>query len=1419
MPFKIFRRFGLLASLLVLSVAAATAAIPLGLSHAQQALPPALPLARPLAAIPLNQSLRFERFTLEDGLSQNTVIALLQDRQGFIWAATQEGLNRYDGNSFTIFKHDPQNANSLSLNSAIALYEDQAGLLWIGTWGGGLDRYDPDTGQFTHYRNDPQDSTSLSHDVVTAIHEDRQGHLWVATCGGGLNQLDRQTGRFTRYSSMASDPATLSSDNVSTIFEDTSGVLWIGTGCLGNAGAGLNRFDPQSGAATRYPTDPADPHSPSGPNVAAIVQDAAGFLWIGSGGYALPGNGLSRLDPKTGNLLHYSHNPAQPDSLSDNTIMALMLDSAGTLWVGTWGGGLDRVDPRAATETLPFFHQRYNAYDPQSLSSDNIWAYLEDRSGLIWVGTGNGGLNKLNPQVQNFGLYRNNPADPASLAYNAVGPVLEDRQGRIWVSTLGGGLERFDRQAGTFTHYVQPTSDPLSGPANTYLDLYEDHAGTLWLATLGGLGRFDPTANGGTGKTVFYRHDPARPDSLINDGVSNLTEDDAGRLWVGTMAGLDGFDPATERFVHMQIPELGPVFRLYRDGNSTLWVGSFGQGLFKLDLQTVSGSQVSYTRYVNDPANPASLADNNVLDILRDKAGTLWLGTQAGLDRFDTVAQTFSHHQEQGGSPSEPHLVNNIVLCMLEDGAGRLWLSTNAGLSRFDPRINTFRNFDAHDGLQSNEFDSGACGATRAGEMYFGGQKGLNVFRPEAIQDNPTPPPVVVTGFRVFNQPVAADLSGLTPIRLAYTDNFIAFEFVALDFHAPQKNQYAYKLDGFDKDWVNAGARRYASYTNLRGGNYTFRVKAANNDGIWNESGVAIPLQVTPPIWETWWFQAGSVLALLGILAAGVSWRLTSIRAQNRRLEALVEQRTQELRQAQQALAKHAETELQQSEARFQATFESSAIGMALLTLEGKVLRANAAICHISGYPEEALKQQNPQDTIYPEDQALDREWFQELVTGQRDSYQVEKRYVRQTSQVYWARLTLSSVRGPQGQPLYLVGMLEDIDTERRAQEELRQSEARFRAMFDNVAVGMALMTLDRQLLQINQTAARLIGYSVEEARQLNPSDLALPDDRELDRESFQALITGQRDQYQAEKRYQRKDGRVFWGRVSYSLVRGANSQPQYLIGLIEDVDAQKSAAAKLAAQEAEYRRTLEQRVAERTAELSQANTQLQHAIELRQAAEAALAQKAADEAVAADRTRLARDLHDAVTQTLFSASLLAEVMPQLWEFNPAEARKRMAELRELTRGALAEMRTLLLELRPSALTNAALPDLLRQLAEAVTGRARLPVELTVDGDCCLVPEVQVVLYRIAQEALNNVMKYARATQVNVNLRQSKDGSARLTVIDNGIGFDPAAVPPNHLGLRIMRERAETVGAHLSINSEPGEGTQVTVTWTAPAQA
>ncbi len=503
---------------------------------------------------------------------------------------------------------------------------------------------------------------------------------------------------------------------------------------------------------------------------------------------------------------------------------------------------------------------------------------------------------------------------------------------------------------------------------------------------------------------------------------------------------------------------------------------------------------------------------------------------------------------------------------------------------------------------------------------------------------------------------------------------------------------------------------------------------------------------------------------------------------------------------------------LLESEAQFRAMFESSVLGVFILDVDSLTFRSNEAARAIVEDPVPDRKLENVYELISLRYREAEQDLYEQLLKGERDTYEVERRYQHAGDVCIWARVKFSTIHGENGKLRYIVALIENITEQKKAQDSLLESEARFRAMFDNVSVGMSLMGLDRHAMAVNQAAERITGYTAEELPRINASHLTYPADREIGMEDFREMIAGKRDGMQMEKRFVHKNGKVFWARVTYSLVRNADGQPQYLVGSIEDIDDQKLAAEKLAAQEAFYTLTLEQRVEERTSELSQANLRLVNEIEQRQKAEEALAAKAAEEAITAERTRLARDLHDAVTQTLFSASLIAEVLPEMWNTDEVEARKSTDELRQLTRGALAEMRTLLLELRPSSLTEARFPGLIKQLTEAVIGRARLPIHLEISGEYEMPPEIKIAYYRIAQESLNNIVKYARATQVEIRLNM-ECCDVHMEIKDNGIGFDTTSLKPTSLGMRIMRERADAIHASLNITSHPGRGTTVILDW------
>jgi signal transduction histidine kinase/ligand-binding sensor domain-containing protein len=863
--------------------------------------------------ISAGQHLRFDRISSEQGLSQNTVFCILQDSRGFLWFCTQDGLNKYDGYSFTVYKHDPEDANSLSDNWVWTIHEDNSGELWIGTLGGGLDRLvpshalsevkgeaeglDKEPEQFIHYPSDPDDPHGLSDNEVLSILEDRAGSLWIGT-RGGLDQFDRENETFTHYRTDPNDPDTLSSNAVLSIYEDQSGVLWVGTD-----GGGLNRFDRENETFTHYTNDSSEPHSLSNNIVWTIYEDQSGVLWIGTE------DGLNRYDRENERFIQYRNDPDSLYSLSNNEIRSIYQDRDGALWIGTWGGGLNRFDREDET----FAYYQNDPGDPHSLSHNRVLTIFEDREGVLWIGTDAGGVNKLGVGRWNFAHYQNAPDDPNSLSNNNVRGIYGDRSGALWIGT-DAGLDRFDHSTGQWRHYQNDPSDPYSLGDNSVVSIHEDQRGNLWISTRNGLDSFDPS----TGRFTHYRADPDDPHSLSDNVVTAIYQDLEGTLWIGTFGGgLNKFTPSlalgevegegggsdreTQRFDHYQADPDNPhslsndlILAIYEDRDGTLWIGTWGSGLDRFDRKNEA-----FTHY-NDALNDSRRLSHNVVGaIYEDQDGTLWIGTYGGgLNKYDRMTDTITHYREKDGLPSD------FVYGILEDQRANLWLSTNNGLSRFDPQTETFKNFDVSDGLQSNEFNSFSFYKNDNGQMFFGGINGFNAFHPDEIKDNPSIPPVVLTGLTQGGETldVGGAVGSISEITLKWPGNFFEFEFAALSYAHPEKNQYAYKLEGFEEDWNRPGTRRYGRYTNLPGGTYTLRMIGTNNDGVWNETGTAVRVTVIPPFWVTWWFRGIILLILLGVVYGNYRLRVRNHEARERELESLVEQATTELMQTQDAL-------------------------------------------------------------------------------------------------------------------------------------------------------------------------------------------------------------------------------------------------------------------------------------------------------------------------------------------------------------------------------------------------------------------------------------------------------------------------------------------------------------------------------------
>ncbi len=808
--------------------------------------------------------IQFERISIESGLSQSSVLTIYQDSRGFLWFGTYEGLNRYDGYNFKVYKSDPGNPYGLSHNHIECITEDHLGMLWIGTEGG-LNRFNRETEQFINYKNNFDNPHSLGNNHILCVYEDRQGVLWVGTYGGGLNRFDREKEQFIRYVHDPSDPKSLSHDNVLCIIEDSRGRLWIGTD------GGLNCFDRDSETFIRYQHDSRNPYSVSHDAVNRIYEDRAGRLWIGTWG-----GGLNLFDPLRNRFTRYMHKSGDPQSLSNNVIRSICEDRDGELWIGTDGGGLNIFDPDFPGKIRDqFIHYRTNTNDPNSLSSNVVLAIFEDKSGVLWIGTDFGGINKFNPGKRKFAKYRNSPDDSNSLSSDVIFSVYEDNQGIIWIGTNGGGLNRFDRQRNRFTHYVHDPGNPASLSDNRIRSICEDRYHRLWVATDNGLNRFDPLNR----NFIKYFPDPDNPNSISHSDVWTLYKDRTGNLWVGTTGGLNRFNYENERFIRYMPDENNPhsisdrfIWSIYEDSQNVFWIATNTGGLNRFDPK-----KETFVHYTEMPGDSGGLSDNKVLCIHEDRTGTLWFGTTKGLNKWDWETEKFIRFGVKAG------LSSNTIQSILEDDHGNLWIGTNNGLSRFDPNTGRVRNYSENEGLQSKEFSVNACCRLGSGEMVFGGINGFNIFHPDSIKDNPGIPSVVITDFEIFNKSVAVgqeihghvvlekSISECEEIALCYKDNIISFEFAALHYVSPENNLYAYMMEGFEKTWNYTDAnRRFASYTNLTPGKYVFRVRASNCDGVWNEKGKAIRITITPPFWKTLWFRILIILFIAGCIVFGL---------------------------------------------------------------------------------------------------------------------------------------------------------------------------------------------------------------------------------------------------------------------------------------------------------------------------------------------------------------------------------------------------------------------------------------------------------------------------------------------------------------------------------------------------------------------
>jgi ligand-binding sensor domain-containing protein/signal transduction histidine kinase len=768
------------------------------------------------------QSFRFDHFAIKDGLSQSQAFSIFQDSYGYIWFGTQDGLNRFDGNTFLVSKNNPFDSTTLTHNWVWSVQEDDHADIWVGTYQG-LCKYVRSQNKFIQYHHRPGDSTSVIGNRTNYIIKDKKGRLWISCWGSGLSLYDEQTNSFRSFKNNPHDSTSLSDNYIRTMFCDAHGNIWVGTwnGGLNKIVEETNGFKFERYNGTGYA-------HPAVNRITSITEDKKGILWICS-----HEAGLIVFNPSS-KIFSQVKGPVKKD------VNKVIIDVHNNVWIAT-SSGLYHYDYASGEYT----RLQHDPSNPTSISGNSIFSLLEDNDGLVWVG-GNG-IDIYDPRKMAFATYQNRKGDHTSLSENLIWSFCEDEEQNIWIGTEAQQVDVFNPKTKSFRH-VSIRDAKGNVATHIYNMVYDD--GVFWLASnKSGLIRYEKK----TGKAYFFLEDHRSilgKVSLVNEVF--LNEDKT--LWIATYEhGLIHFDPRTEKATQYLHERNNPssigvnsVKSLHKDNRGNLWVTYNGAGLGKLDRITNK-----FTNYEYDRKNADGLSDQLVGSIEQQNDSIFWLCTHAGLNRLNVNTGKFTHFFEKDG------LANNTIYEMLKDKGGNYWISSNGGISKFNPDTYTFKNYTKDAGLQSNEFNSNAALKSSTGEFYFGGVNGFNVFRPEDVKEDTTAPPLLIQGYSIFDESFLPDDN----LDLQYFQNYISFSFSALEFSSPQKVKYTYKLEGFDDDWISPTNERQAHYTNLDPGKYTFHVKAANPDGYWTEPGASMSLIIRPPFWKTWWFITLAVAA------------------------------------------------------------------------------------------------------------------------------------------------------------------------------------------------------------------------------------------------------------------------------------------------------------------------------------------------------------------------------------------------------------------------------------------------------------------------------------------------------------------------------------------------------------------------------
>jgi len=852
----------------------------------------------------LSQSLDliFQHYTADQGLSQNMVDCILKDSRGFMWFGTWNGLNRFDGYEFDVYKYNPLDTNTINNNFIQTLCEDTYGNIWVGTQSG-LNIYIFNQNRFVRL-SDKQKTPNTFFNDISYIMKDHEGKIWIASDQGikVLEIIDGQ-GRY-QISKNYSELKKFENTNIFTLFEKGDSI-WIG------AENGLYLYYKGKGNIDTLYTDFEEFTNLFANSISSIHIDNKNILWVGLSGY-----GLIKYNLSDETLNYYINEPDNDNSLVHNTVQDITEDKQGNLLIGTLGG--ISIYNRFTNDFNNYTFESNNKF---SLNNNFVNSLYADADGNVWIGTERGGINKYNVFKKKFESLSYEIGNPNSLSHNTINSIYDNGK-YLWIGTAGGGLNLYNKEEDKFMVFRNNPNN-ISTLSNDFITtVFRDSKSNLWVGNWGGGLHMIKSGDEEKGNFVHFFNEESNPFSLVNDFISSIVEDANGRLWFGTLGGLDVYFPERRIFYHLKNPEyqtpLNEVGCLQFDANGNLWIGTI-HGLYMIksnDKGIIDLSELDISIYNTDETKENSISSNYVISILSDSNNNLWFGTYGnGFNKLTSNIGsgnlTFKKYTEEDG------LSNNIVFGILDDDHGNLWLSTENGLSKFNTKEKTFKNYYVSDGLLSNQFYWSAAHKNKNGKMFFGGMQGLNMFYPDSIIDNNVPPKVILTELKIYSQPVEVgveydgikvldkSISSTKRLALSHKSREFTIEFSALHYDQPGKNRYKYRLDNFDEEgqwnWVDA-SRRFATYSNLEGGEYIFKLMASNNDDIWSDQPLELVINIKPPFWKTWLFKILVAIIITSFTFTYIRIRLYSLKKQKINLEAKVKSRTAKIEEQKEEL-------------------------------------------------------------------------------------------------------------------------------------------------------------------------------------------------------------------------------------------------------------------------------------------------------------------------------------------------------------------------------------------------------------------------------------------------------------------------------------------------------------------------------------